>query len=59
MTNNNPKISFSNKTTINTENFNSFKITLVKGNSLKEFEIIADRVVKFLEKVINMDYFTN
>lgn len=47
----NPKIIFLNKTTINTENFNSFKITLVKGSSLNEFEKIADKVIGYLEKV--------
>lgn len=46
----NPKKSLTNKTTINTEQQNSFTIQMVKGVGLLEYERVSDQVVHFLEK---------
>ena len=46
-----PKLGMVSKAMINSEKFDSFEIMEVKGLSLKPFEIYAERVVTFLEKV--------
>jgi len=46
-----PKLAMISKAMINSEKFDSFEIIEVKGLSLKPFEIYAERVVTFLEKV--------
>jgi hypothetical protein len=46
----NPKKSLVNKSTINTDNKESFHITQMQGGSLREMERQAERVVFFLEK---------
>lgn len=48
----NQSLSLLSKAMINSEKFDSFEIMEVKGLSLKPFEIYAERVVTFLEKVI-------
>lgn len=44
-------LSLLSKAMINSEKADSFEIMEVKGLSLKQFEIFAERVVTFLEKV--------
>lgn len=47
----NQSLSIISKAMINSEKADSFEIMEVKGLSLKPFEIFAERVVTFLEKV--------
>ncbi|CAD8042870.1 unnamed protein product [Paramecium primaurelia] len=46
----NPKKSITNKTTINTEQQNSFTIQQIKGVGLYEYEKVCDQIVSYLEK---------
>lgn len=46
----NQKKSLTNKTTINTEEQNSFSVQTVKGSGLLEYERMSESVVQFLER---------
>jgi len=50
----NLKKSLTNKTTINTAEFNSFELQLVKGTGLRGFERQADQLVSLLERNYNV-----
>lgn len=47
----NPKITQLHKCTLNSDKPYSFFVNELKGNSLKEYEITASRVVQYLERV--------
>ena len=46
----NPKISLTNKTTLNTQRNNSFDIQLIKGSGLLPYERQAEQLVQLLER---------
>ena len=46
-----PKISLLHKSTLNSDQPYSFYVHELKGNSLREYEQTADKVVQFLERV--------
>ena len=52
MFNRDPKIPINQKAKIDGENLDSYDIQNVKGMSLKSFEVCAEKVVRYLQKVI-------